>query len=113
MLEERGEHRRRRPEYERMGMHGLIQRLGSDQRFGRALGLFTRTMDTLHPEGRRELDSVRAQRFAVRPLTDDPLLTRIFPLEETLDVFGLPYAAHSSSLCSDGRTWISKPACCG
>jgi hypothetical protein len=100
MIEERQKRWRRTAEYERKGMHDLKERLGSDERFGKGLDLFRRAMDTPHfeVEGRAGPDSARVQRFAVRPMTDDPFLTRIFPLEETLDVFGLPYAAHSSSL---------------
>lgn len=81
-------------------MHWLLQRLGSDERFGKGLDLFNRAMDTsrFKVERRAAPDSVRAQRFAVRPLTDDPFVMVIFPLEETLDVFGLPYAAHTTRL---------------
>lgn len=100
MIERREERWRRRVEYEREGMHWLLQRLGSDERFGKGLDLFKRAMDASHfnVEGRAGPDSVRAQRFAVRPLTEDPFVMGIFPLEETLDVFGLPYAAHATSL---------------
>lgn len=99
-IEQREERWRRRAEYEREGMHGLLQRLGFDERFGKGLDLFSRTTPSLHleVEGRAAPDSVRVQRFAVRPLTDDLFVMGVFPLEETLDVFGPPYAGQGTRL---------------
>jgi hypothetical protein len=101
MAKERDAHRREAAEREAAGMASILRGLTADERYRGGLEQFGRGLEALkvHAEPASVLGSVLLQDSGLVTL-DKGLLTLdvILALEETIDVFGPPYAGQGTEL---------------
>lgn len=88
-------------EYVADGMHPLIGAITTDERYRRGLERFRQSFETLDITSRPDAvpDTSLVEHLTVQPLTGDSLIIALIgSSEETLSVFGPPYAGQSSEL---------------